>query len=80
MKQDNNEYFIFVQDRESLQWKCHGTTTRMVRYGTSKRPKYETEKPAWIFPKPEAISCFVKAHKIIKAKTEVEAWQILNSK
>ena len=74
------DYFIFIQDREAEQWVCIGTTTSRVNYGTPKRPKYETVKPSYVIPKPEAKSCFVKGHKIIKAETEEQAWQILSSK
>jgi hypothetical protein len=75
------DYYLFVQERETGRWQfVRMTTYYSDRPGTPKRHHYETERPSYVYPKPEHVSCFIKQHKIIKAKSEVEAWQILNSK
>jgi len=73
------KYWLFVQDRESGQWLCQ-ENLRSNYSGTGRRRHRFFEPSSYVYPKPEAVNCFVKQHKIIKAKTEAEAWQILNSK
>ena len=74
-------YFIFVQDRESEEWSCVGPTKHRMEkeyVGAGRRKKTVVRYDSWTHPKPENVSAFIKAHKIIKAETEEEAW-ILNS-
>lgn len=74
--------YLFIQDRESEMWFLCGlvpfeTVTEYV--GRSMRAKKIRKQRSWVYPKPENVSAFVKAHKIIEANTEEEAkCQILN--
>ena len=74
--------YLFVQDRESEDWFSCGLVpfeTRIEYVGRSLRTKKVRVQRSWIYPKPENISAFVKAHKIIEANNEEEAkCQILN--
>ena len=76
-------YHIFVQDRESEQWFYEGRTqshTEKEWIGGSNRKRSVIRYDGYTWPKPERVSAFIKAHKIIQAETEEEAWQILKSK
>jgi len=73
--------YLFIQDRETEKWFSCGyvpfeTVTEYV--GCSLRAKKVRRQRNWIYPKPENVSAFVKAHKIIEAETEEQAWQTLN--
>uniref|UniRef100_A0A6M3IY45 Uncharacterized protein n=1 Tax=viral metagenome TaxID=1070528 RepID=A0A6M3IY45_9ZZZZ len=74
--------YLFIQDRETEKWSSCGlvhfdTRTEFIsiRSNRTKKVRYQ---PNWIYPKPENVSAFVKAHKIIEAETEELAWQKLN--
>lgn len=76
--------YLFIQDRETGKWFPCGyvpfqTRTEFVsvRSNRTKKIRYQSN---WIHPKPEFKSSFVKAHKIIEAETEEQAWQTLNLK
>jgi len=74
---------IFIQDRESNNWYFAGYTewTYRTEYPTMRsRGKKVRYQKNYVYPIPEKVSAFVKAHKIIEANTKEEAWQILNSK
>ena len=76
-------YHIFVQDRESEKWFYKGETDSHVEkewIAGSNRKRSVRYYDGYTHPKPENVSAFIKAHKIIKAETEEEAWQILKSK
>ena len=74
--------YLFIQDRESERWFSCGlvsyeTVTEYV--GRSMRARKVRKQRSWIYPKPENVSAFIKAHRIIEADTEEEAkCQILN--
>ena len=74
--------YLFVQDRETGDWIYVGIVpfaTRTEYIGRSMRSKKVRVQRSWVYPKPENISAFVKAHKIIEANNEEEAkCQILN--
>jgi len=75
--------YLFVQDRESGFWFLTGlvpfsTRTEFISV-CSNRTRKVRYQPNYVYPKPENVSAFVKAHKIIEANTEEEAkCQILN--
>ena len=76
-------YHVFIQDRESEKWFYKGITNSHVEkewIGGSNRKRSVRYYDSYIHPKPERVSAFIKAHKIIKAETEEEAWLILNLK
>ena len=73
--------YLFIQDRETEKWVCVGIVpfeTRTEYVGRSMRSKKVRVQKSWVYPKPENISAFVKAHKIIEAETEELAWQTLS--
>lgn len=68
--------YLFIQDRETEKWLYVGlvpfeTETHIV--GRSMRRKKFRVQRNWVSPKPENVSAFIKAHKIIEANTEEEA-------
>ncbi len=73
--------YVFIQDRESLEWSFFKLTDFWIHEEYSGRKKIK--KRIYynsIHPKPENVSAFIKQHKIIEANSEEEAWQILNSR
>jgi len=74
--------YLFIQDRETEKWLYVGLVPSEIRteyVGRSMRTKKVRVQGSWVYPKPENISAFVKAHKIIEANNEEEAkCQILN--
>jgi len=68
--------YLFIQDRETEEWvSCGLVPSELVTeyVGRSMRTKKVRRQRSWVFPKPENVSAFVKAHKIIEANTEEEA-------
>lgn len=69
--------YLFIRERESQNWILH---SRLPNKSFKIEKKKTSYAPNYIFPKPEHVSPFIETHKIIKANTEEEAWQNLNSK
>ena len=69
--------FLFIQDRESEKWFYSGALPfeNHKEYVSihSNRQKTVRIQRSWVYPKPENVSAFIKAHKIIEANTEEEA-------
>lgn len=76
--------FVYVQDSESGEWRYAHPVPHIWRdtYTPGGRKKgRRSEQPNYIYPIPEHISAFVKAHRIVEAETPEEGLcQILNSK
>ena len=73
--------YLFIQDRETEKWFYAGIVpfeTETEYVGRSMRRKKVRVQRSWVYPKPENVSAFVKAHKIIEAGTEELAWQTLS--
>ena len=75
--------YLFIQDRETEKWFYSGilpfeSHKEYVSVHSNRRKAVRTQR-TWVYPKPENVSAFIKAHKIIEANTEEEAkCQILN--
>ena len=70
-------YHLFVQDRESQEWRYVGPTAHHVdkiSQGRGRRPKCTVRYDSYVRPIPEYESAFIKAHQVIEAETEAEAW------
>jgi len=70
------ESYLFIKERESQHWCLWGELSR-DRFKDGRKVRSILRK--WIYPKPESVSPFIEAHKIIQAETKEEAWQNLNS-
>lgn len=70
------ESYLFIKERESQRWYLSCELPR-GRFKDGRKIRFILRK--WILPKPEAVSPFIEAHKIIQAESEAEAWQNLNS-
>ncbi len=72
--------YLFIQDRESERWYCCGLVPFQTdyEYTNSGRKKKKLVQKDYVYPRPEDVSAFVKAHKIIEAEKEGEAWAQLN--
>jgi len=71
------ESYLFVKERESQKWYLWGELSH-IRFKDGRKVRYILRNS--IFPKPENVSPFIEAHKIIKAESKEEAWQNLNLK
>lgn len=71
------ESYLFLKERESQNWFFSHILPR-DRFKDGRKVKYLVQ--TYIYPKPENVSPFIEAHKIIKAESEEEAWQNLNLK
>jgi len=71
------ESYLFIKERESQEWILH-SELRRESFKDGRKTRYILKTS--IYPKPEAVSPFIEAHKIIKAESEEEAWQKLNLK
>jgi len=69
------ESYLFIKERETQQWLLW-RELRRESYKDGRKIRYYLRTS--IYPKPEAVSPFIEAHKIIKAESEEEAWQNLN--
>jgi hypothetical protein len=69
------ESYLFIKERESQKWYLWGELPR-DRFKDGRKIRCILRK--WIFPKPESVSPFIEAHKIIQAESKEEAWQNLN--
>ena len=77
--------YIFVQDRESQEWRCTGTTGttkvegRTGRYGRGRKYIYYAPT-TYLTHKPTDVSAFIADYQLIKAETEEDAWKLFSSR
>jgi hypothetical protein len=74
--------WIAVKERESQQWFIAGQTEwYQEEYLPPGRRRYQKRavQKTWVFPKPEHVSPFIEAHKVVDAATKEEAECLISS-
>jgi hypothetical protein len=74
--------WLIVKERESQQWYVLGPTkweTELYYPPGKSRMKKRAVQRSWVYPKPEHVSPFIEAHKVIDAHTEEEARCMISS-
>ena len=65
--------WIVVKERETQRWIVVGLTEyysdTYYPNGFARRAKKRQQQRSWVIPKPEHVSPFIEAHKVIEANT-----------
>ena len=74
--------WVAVFDRESARWHITGHVPWRPEHSytaSGRRRKKRYMQPNWVVPKPENVSCFISAHRIVEAETKEEACQLVST-